>query len=149
MSTTVVGIGATFRGDDAAGPAVVRRLRAEGLPRGVRTLELPDPSDLVAVLEQEDDVIVVDAVVGGPAGVIIELDPEHADPAEPVAVSSHGVGVMQAIALAKNLSHGRPIARTRLIGVGIERPQALRAGLSPEVAAAVEHAAALIRRLTR
>ncbi len=148
MSTTVVGIGAPFRGDDAAGPAVVRRLRAGGLPAGVRTLELPDPSDLVAVLEQEDEVIVVDAVVGGPVGAVIELDPEHTDPAEPVAVSSHGVGVLQAITLAKHLAGSRPIAHTRLIGVGIEAPQALRSGLSPEVAAAVERAAEMIRGLT-
>ncbi len=148
MSTTVVGIGQAFRGDDAAGPAVVRRLRATGLPDGVHALEMPDPSLLVDLLEHEDEVIVVDAVVGGPAGAVIALDPEHADPSEPVAVSSHGVGVLQAIALAKQLNQGRPIAHTRRIGVGIERPQGLKAGLSPEVAAAVDRAADLIRSLT-
>ena len=149
MSTTVVGIGAPFRGDDAAGPAVIRRLRTVGLPEGVTTLEMRDPSDLVAVLEQEDEVIVVDAVVGGPAGAVIELDPDQVDPAAPLAVSSHGVGVLQAIALAKHLAGGRPIAHTRLIGVGIEPPRGYRPGLSPEVAAAVQHAADLIRDLTR
>ena len=145
--TTVVGIGQPFRGDDAAGLAVVRRLRAGGLPDGVRAVEMPDPTDLIALLEQEDDVIVVDAVVGGPAGTVLELDVEQLDPAEPLAVSSHGVDVQRAIALARTLAHGR-IAHTRLIGVGIERPNGLRAGLSPGVSAAVARAAELIRGLT-
>lgn len=147
MAVTVVGIGQSFAGDDGAGPAVIEALRAGGLPEGVRALELADPADLVPLLEQDDDVIVVDAVVCGTAGHVVELDPSEGDPAEPLAVSSHGIGVLQAIALARALC-GR-VARTRILGITIERPLFNATRLSPRVAAAVPQATAAVRAMLR
>jgi hydrogenase maturation protease len=149
MAVTVVGIGQPYAGDDGAGPAVVDALRTAGLPEGVRALEMTDPADLVPLLEEDDDVIVVDAVVCGTAGHVVELDPSENDPAEPLAVSSHGVGVLQAIALARALTGGRHVARTRIVGITIERPLLPSHRLSPKVAAAVPQATAAIRAMLR
>jgi len=146
---TVVGIGQPFAGDDGAGPAVIAALRHARLPAGVDVLELPDPADLIPVLERGGEVIVVDAVVGGPVGALIELDPDQRDPAEPLAVSSHGVGVMQALALARAVAGDRPVAHTRVFGIGIARPFITMRRLTPAVAAAVNRAARVIARLLR
>lgn len=146
MAVTVVGIGQPWAGDDGVGPAVVEALRETGLPRGVTAVAVADPSDLVALLGQADDVIVVDAVVeAGAPGRLVELDPDERDPAEPLAVSSHGIGVRQAIALARALSDGRPLARTRILGVAIHRPMFKARRLTPGVAAALPAACAQIR----
>lgn len=148
MAVTVVGIGQPFAGDDGAGPAVIEALRSTGLPDGVRALELSDPADLVPLLEHDEDVIVVDAVVCGTAGHVVELDPSEGDPAEPLAVSSHGIGVLQALALARALTRGH-VARTRILGITIERPLFQGTKLSPKVAAAVPQATAAIRAMLR
>lgn len=116
----MIGCGNLDRGDDGAGLLVVRRLRQMGIPaleaNGLSLLDLWEPSD---------DVILVDAaaaVNGGRA-------PLH---------SSHGLGVVEAIELARSL--GRLPARLRLyliegrrFGIGDE--------VSPEVAQAVEETA--------
>jgi hydrogenase maturation protease len=147
MPVTVVGFGQPGAGDDGAGPAVLEALRRRGLPRGVRALALADPSALVPLLEAGGEVIVVDAVVGAPLGAVLELDSEDLDPAAPLAVSSHGIGVQQAIALARVLAGDRSLAHTRILGVGIERPVVRSTRLSPKVAAAIPRAADAIGRM--
>jgi hydrogenase maturation protease len=56
-------------------------------------------------------------------------------------VSSHGIGVADALALAGALGHDVSMAALRIVAVAIARPAGRRAGLSPEVAAAVPGAA--------
>ncbi len=147
MSVTVVGFGQAGAGDDGAGPAVLAALRRRGVPPGVTVLDLAEPSALVPLLEAGGDVIVVDAVAGAPVGAVMELDAGDLDPAAPQAVSSHGIGVLQALALAHALSGDRPLARTRILGVGIKRPVVRAARLSPKVAAAVPRAASAVLRM--
>ena len=141
----VIGVGNEWRGDDAAGLLVARRLKAEARPQ----VEIVETRDTVtAVLEAWKDaagVIVVDAVVsGGAPGTIYRFD-AHGD-AMPLELSrlpsSHGWGVAEALALGQVLRELPP----RLIIYGIEG-KSFGPGqeVSLEVAAAIPEAARRIQ----
>jgi hydrogenase maturation protease len=139
----IVGIGQLAAGDDGVGLAVARELAG----RGLAVRESADASILLALLEAGHRVVVVDAVAGGgPPGAVIRLDP-GALGAGPTPLSSHGLGVAEAIALARAL-YGEPaVARLAIVGIAIARPAVHAVGLSPAVAAAVAPAAALAAEL--
>jgi hydrogenase maturation protease len=139
-SPRIVALGQRFAGDDAAGLAVADHLRAAGLP----VLEVTSAVDLVSALDPPGDVILVDAVRGDAPGRVVELDPEALAGGGLAAVSSHGLDVPAAIALAAVL-HGP--SRVRVVGIVIGPAPRFTEGLSAEVAAAVPLAAAAVRRL--
>jgi hydrogenase maturation protease len=142
----VIGVGNAWRGDDAVGLLVARRLREDPVPQ-VSIVECR--GTVTAVLEAWKDatgVIVVDAVASGSrpgsiyrfnaldAGVPVELSRSP---------SSHGWGVAEALALGRVLQELPPW----LIVYGIEG-QNFGPGqeVSQEVAEAVPEAARRIRR---
>ncbi len=132
-SLIVIGLGNSFRGDDAAGLAVARALGDD--PRVL--LHEGEPIDLLDRWEGAGEVIVVDAARSGAApGTVHRLD----GLAEPVAMggSTHAFGLAETLALAHAL--GREPAHLSLIGIEGER---FGAGdeLSPAVAAAVRSVA--------
>lgn len=139
----VIGIGQDAAGDDGVGLAVARRLCA----LGVDARPCADASTLLDALGDGARVVVVDAVVGaGVAGTVARLRPDAL--AEGVApVSTHGLGVMEALSLARVL-HGEDVTkRVALVAVAIEAAQRHTVAMSPAVAAAVEEAATLARAL--
>ena len=91
----VAGVGNIFRGDDAFGVEVVRRLTRRMLPASVRVADFGIRGhDLAyAILDGYDAVIVVDAVArGGEPGTVyaLQLDPnDHAESAN--SVGGHGI----------------------------------------------------------
>lgn len=115
MSTRLVAcLGNELRGDDAAGLLVARELRAS-LPAGV---DLEEHSGDVVMLGESmarhAEVVVIDAVVAPVAsGSVLELDPKDAAAAR-VRSSSHGLGVLEALAIARALG-AEP--HVRLIGI--------------------------------
>ena len=141
----VIGIGQEFRGDDAAGLLIARRLR-EMLGPEVAILEKSGAAgDLLAAWQGADAVILADAVQGGgPPGKIYRF-PVHeaALPAELFpAASTHAWGVAQAVALGQVLQQLPPF----LVVYGIEgRDFGIGQTLSPAVAQAIPAAARLIR----
>ena len=148
----IVGIGQPAAGDDGVGLVVARALAA----RGAEVRESADASVLLDLLLDRLDaapgaptrpVVVVDAVVGGGApGTVLRLSPD-ALAAGPAPLSSHGLGVAEAIELARTLHGDAAAARLAIVGVAIDRPTGTGEGLSPAVAAAVEPAAALVAAL--
>lgn len=136
----IVGIGQHAAGDDAVGLLVVRALAA----RGLEIRESADASILLTLLEAERRVVVVDAVVGGgPPGAVLRLD-TGALAGGPAPLSSHGLGVADALELARTLYGDHIVANVAIVGVAIDRPTGSTIGLSPAVAAAVEPAATLV-----
>ncbi len=140
----IVGIGQPAAGDDGVGREVARRLRAEGVP----AREVADGAGLLGVLDGlEGRLVVVDAAVGvGPPGTVVVARPDELAAARPV--SSHGLSVAEALALAAAL-RGAPLD-VRLVAVAIDPPEAgapVGAGLSEPVAKAVPVAARLARKL--
>jgi hydrogenase maturation protease len=109
--------------------------------------ESADASVLLPLLESGHRVVLVDAVAGGgPPGTVMQLDPAALGTG-PTPLSSHGLGVAEAIALARRLYGDAAVARLAIVGIAIERPAAHAVGLSPAVAAAVDPAAALAAEL--
>ena len=142
----VIGVGNAWRGDDAVGLLVARRLKADQLPQ-VQIAECR--ATVTAVQEAWKDaagVIVVDAVVsGGRPGAIYRFDAHGAG--VPVqlsrSLSSHGWGVAEALALGNVFQELPPW----LIIYGIEGKNfGPGQEVSPEVAAAIPEAARRIRR---
>ena len=135
----VIGLGSDLRGDDAAGLLAARLLAERRLP-GVRVEESAgDAVALAWILARHARAVVIDAVAtGGPAGGVLELLP--GDLSARGGPSSHGLGVVEALALARALG-GTP--DVRVIGIGGRRFEA-GAAPSPEVVAA---AALIARRL--
>jgi hydrogenase maturation protease len=135
----VIGLGSPF-GDDAAGPAVVERLVAEGLPPGVEAVIWRRPDALADALAGVDAAVLVDASRAGlPPGTVHE--PERAALREARALSSHGLGAAGALALAEAL--GR--APRRLAVVAVEAAVFAGDDLSAAVRAALPEAARRVR----
>lgn len=114
-SVVVIGVGNRARRDDAAGPLVVHEI-ARRRP-DLRTVERDGDLSLLALdWERGDHVVVIDALADadGASGVtLVELDLE--DVPRGRSVSSHGLGVVDAIRLAAAM--GRVPGDLRLLGI--------------------------------
>jgi hydrogenase maturation protease len=115
----VIGVGNALRRDDAAGLAIVRRVRARAEASEIATcLHEGEALALLDIWEGADAVVLVDAIRSGAApGTIHRVDATSAP--IPVALrgssSTHAVGVGEAIELARAL--GRLPRTVLLIGV--------------------------------
>jgi len=146
MTARVIGVGEPAAGDDGVGRAVLERLREAGVPAGVDLVEVRDPTEIVRLLAGADPVIVVDAVLGARPGEVLDLLPGDLAAQSALAVSTHGLGVLQAIELARVL-HDPPEPAVRIVGITIDRSTRHGEGLSPPVAAAVARATERVRAL--
>lgn len=142
MKVRVVGVGQLAAGDDGVGRRVVSALRAGPLPPGVVLTEVSDPSVLVEWFGEPVPIVVVDAVLGSPAGLVLDLTPEDLAQKPPLRVSSHGLGVSEALALARTLHP--ELAPVFIVAVTISQPARLGAELTLEVNAAVPLAVARV-----
>ncbi|WP_224246307.1 hydrogenase maturation protease [Hyalangium gracile] len=147
--TRVIGLGQAAAGDDQVGLAVIEHLRERGAPDGVELLTAAEPSALLPLLETPAPVVLVDAVLAAPPGEVLVLEPEELEQRGLSTMSTHGLGVAQAVALARVLSPAAVSPSIRIIGVSISPPGRFQQGLSPDVAAAVPRAAEhILRTLT-
>jgi hydrogenase maturation protease len=112
----VIGLGNEYRGDDAVGVVVARRIKRK--IGGARVVERRDASLLLEAWDAAANVIVVDAMRSGSAcGTILRLDAvKDRLPAEWQSLSTHAVGLSEAIELAR-LANAMP---ERLVVYGIE-----------------------------
>jgi hydrogenase maturation protease len=146
VRTRVIGLGQRVAGDDGVGLAVLELLRARPLPDGVEVVAAADASALVDLLSGADAVIVVDAVLAARPGDVLDLDLAALASRAALPVSTHGLDVPQAIALAHVL-HDEIAPSIRVLGVAVARPDHLHEGLSPAVRRGAEHAAERVRAL--
>ena len=142
MTAVIVGIGQPAGGDDAIGLVVARTLAA----RGFDARTCADASLVLALLAERRRVVIVDAVVGGGVvGTVRELTVAELA-AGPAPLSSHGLGVAEALELARTL-YGAP--DVSIIGIVIAPPTRLALALSPPIAAAIDAAADAAGRAAR
>jgi len=139
----IVGCGGAA-GDDAAGLAVIARLRAEGgLPPGVRLHAVTSGEQLLDLLDDAAALIVVDAVASGaPPGTLHRLRWPSArlDGLRPG--STHQLGPAAALALADALGMLPP----EVVALGVELDRATpAAGLGEAVAGALPALADAVR----
>lgn len=103
MKPLVIGVGNDFAGDDAAGRLVARALA------GAAAFDVAEThgaaADIVTLMEGRARVLIVDACRSGAApGMVHRLDAgAGALPGWLRSVSSHGIGVAEAVALARVL----------------------------------------------
>ena len=149
---TIIGIGQSFRGDDAAGLEAVRRWREEfnetaGRPEvQVEVCELPGLG-LLDLFEGAESILLVDAVQSGArVGTIHRIGPEELIAFSADSNSAHGWGVAETLGLARQL--GLSLPPIHLIGIEAGQMQ-IGAGLSPEVEAALPVVCAWIEDFAR
>jgi hydrogenase maturation protease len=140
----VIGIGNDYRGDDAAGLEIARRIDREDRA-GVEVRECK--GDLVSLLDawgEADYVVLIDAVQGDASpGTIVRFDAraERIPRVFASPVSSHGMDLADVIELAGTLQ--RLPARLIVYGVAGAAFEA-RSELSPEVEGALDE---VVRRI--
>ncbi|MGW2182284.1 hydrogenase maturation protease [Streptomyces sp. NPDC001732] len=139
----VIGVGNEFRHDDGVGLAVVAQLaeRAEErpLPSGTALLVCDgDPARLITLWEDADFAILVDAAHAHPGlpGRLHRLKVDDGQLSQTgTATSSHGLGLVDAVELARQLDR----LPGQLVVYAIEAANSsLGTGLSAPVAAIVE-----------
>jgi hydrogenase maturation protease len=141
----IVGVGQRLAGDDGVGLAVIDHLRRSALPPDVTIGEVREPSALIPMLgATQGRLVIVDAVLAEPAGEVLDLDADTLEARGLASVSSHGLSVGQALALARaTMSDAASAAEVRVVAVTTARPVRGTQGLSPAVAASVPRAARL------
>lgn len=138
MSRLVVGLGNNYRRDDGAGLAVARRVRS------VPVREVNEPGNLLDMWRENDDVIVIDAVVSGaPAGTIHRMDVGRSPLPVRSTTSSHAFGLADVIELARSLDRLPRSIRVYGIEIGSLEPGR---PMSPSVNEAVDAVAQEIDR---
>ncbi|MET7690363.1 hydrogenase maturation protease [Streptomyces sp. NPDC005483] len=138
----VIGVGNEFRRDDSVGWAVLALLRERATPRPLPPGTVlvtcdGDPGRLIGVWEGAGLAVVVDAAHAHPAtpGRVHRLELDSGHLAQPPTTSSHGLGLGEAVELARVLGS----LPDRLVVYAVEgADSALGTGLSPAVTAAVE-----------
>lgn len=118
-SSLIVCIGNDLVADDAVGHAIHKVLADTPLPDGtvLKFLGLGG-MDLLEVIDGEDLLVVVDAVqLGGSVGTVHLLSWDQLPSMEPRPVSGHGIGVKEAIEVARRLYPERVPGAIRLVGV--------------------------------
>jgi len=103
MKPLLIGVGNDFAGDDVAGRLVARALKGAA---GFDVAETHGAAaDIVTLMEGRGRVVIVDACRSGAApGTLHKLDAVAGDlPGWLRAVSSHGIGLAEAVALARLL----------------------------------------------
>ena len=140
----IIGLGNDYRGDDAVGRALARRLQviAGG---NVRVLEESgEGASLIEAWKGADFVILIDAVhSGGAAGTIHRFDTAmQSVPCSFFHYSTHALSVAEAVELARALNQLPP----RLIVYGIEGKNfGAHLGLSSEVKVAAEEVFRMVK----
>ena len=148
MSTVVVCVGNTYRGDDGAGLAVAARLR-DRVADGVAVLECEqEPTRLLDAWRDADVALVVDACSSGaPPGTVHRYDASRDRlPARVFRSSTHTFGVGEAIEVARALGQ----LPEQVVVYGIEGSAFVAGvGLSSAVQAAVEDVASELEEMVR
>ncbi len=101
----IIGIGNSYRSDDAAGLEVVQKLSCVDLPRTSVVREERDGLRLMERWQGGDRVIIVDTVSSGAdPGTVFRFDAiTDKLPSSPVRTSTHSIGIPEAIALSQLL----------------------------------------------
>lgn len=114
--TLIAGIGSPH-GADRLGWAVIEALQAETLPVPAKLVACSLPTELTPLLLEAPRAIVIDALLGaGPAGTVHQLGVAEL-PQAALRLSSHGVGLVDAVLLASAL--GMPAERLCVLALDV------------------------------
>ncbi len=120
-----------------------RRDSSERRSTAIDLIDAADPTQLINLLSDGTDPVgIIDAVLDeGPAGRVLLID-ARSDPSSTHLLSTHGVGVLEAIELAR-IAHPTEVAqKIFIVGITIQLANRGGAGLSPPVSAVIPIASA-------
>lgn len=140
----VLGIGNVLMGDEGVGVRVIEDLeRVHWRPAGVTLVDGGTGGfHLLEYLQEFSPIVMIDATLDGrPAGTVGVLRPKYASDF-PRALTAHDIGLRDLVESAALLGSLPPIA---LVTISIVEIQSMVTTLTPAVAAAIPHAAALVR----
>ncbi|UCG61322.1 MAG: HyaD/HybD family hydrogenase maturation endopeptidase, partial [Candidatus Zixiibacteriota bacterium] len=126
--TAIMGAGNVLMGDDGIGVRVIEVLRdKEGLPDGIEIIDAGTATlDALALVENVDHLIIVDAVKGGqPPGTIYQFSPDDVSEPPSQKISLHQMSLLEALKVGRMLGAKTP--RVSIIGV---EPKTIAAGTS-------------------
>ncbi len=139
MTRRVIGLGSLGGGDDGVGFEVSRRLREIGVPTDVDVLDCRAPDRLSWLLE---------GVAARPEpGSLLQTTPEEIASGDVAPLSSHGLGIGQALALGRSVSPHGFCEKVHLLAVVIDPQNVQGDELSLAVAEAVPRAVARVLQL--
>jgi hydrogenase maturation protease len=127
----VIGIGNLLMKDEGIGIHVIQELEKLNLPSNVKLIDGGTSPDLVAYLQAEDKVIIIDAAkAGGEPGAIYRFKPEDTKRERSALYSAHQLSLIESLSMA-HLSGSAP---EEVIIIGIE-PKEIGLGmeLSPKI----------------
>lgn len=112
----VAGVGSPH-GADQLGWAVISALQAQTLPAGVQLMACRQPAELPPLLLTASRAIVVDAMLGGGSPGRIQQFSLAGLPQAGLRLSSHGLGLVDALQLAAAL--GMPAERATVLALDV------------------------------
>jgi len=141
----VIGVGNEYRGDDAVGLAVARRLRESPMPQVAVTEATGEGGRLIEAWSGYGAVVIIDAMrSSAEAGTVRRVDvTSEPAPACFSHRSTHAIGVIDAVEVARAM--GRMPGPVILFGIE-GACYGAGAALSPQVAAAVPAAVEAVSR---
>lgn len=146
--TVIVCVGNSLVGDDAAGSAVHDALDGRLPPRTRLRLLGVGGIALLDDLQGEECLIVVDAVqLGAAAGTVHVLAWDAIPEAGGAAVSLHGLGIREAVAVGRMLYPEIMPRRVYLVGIEGRRFDCLGEEMTPAVSAAIDEAVSQVLKL--
>ncbi len=139
-------VGNELVADDAVGPKLYQLLRQEELPATVQLVNLATGGlRLLELLNGEDLLLVIDALhTGGTPGQLWLLDWQQLAEAQGPPVTSHDVGLREALEIGRLLYPDKMPKRTLLLGVEGVCFNRLDVAMSEDVAAALPQALAMV-----
>lgn len=154
MKLTVIGIGQTMRGDDAAGIEAVQRWErlysntARRPDVQVQYAELPGLG-LIGLIEGYDAAVLVDAVGSvDSAGHVYRLAPDDLESFGIGGKTAHGWGVAETLQLDRQVNPEHAAIAIRLVGIEVAQID-MGQRLSPDVEAALPAACQAIEEEVR
>jgi hydrogenase maturation protease len=114
MQWLVLGLGNSLSGADGFGPAVIERLRADGVPDGVELVDAH--TDLLGHLHrfvEADEVVLVDVVLDARGGLAV-VDEQEFSSWDDTSRGAHQVSPLAAVKLFRRL-HPGAATRIRLV----------------------------------
>jgi len=148
MKTVILGCGNPLAADDAVGLIVVRELMQLDLPPGVEVVEAGTPGiGLIDLMVEHDRAIIVDAVISGAEpGTVHRFKDDVLPNRDVLPLSVHGINVVDAIALGRQVQPDEMPKEIVIVGVEIADRTPFTQGLSPAVAAAIPEAVKAVKR---
>jgi hydrogenase maturation protease len=141
----IIGCGSRLMGDDAVGCIVAAKLKEENLPDNIRVIEAGTPGlDLLNMMEPDERVIIVDAVITGEAneGTIRIFTGDKLPKPKHMPVSAHQIAIPETLALGRNV---QPELMPDLIEIwGIEIKDRLVREPSDEMSEIIKKASVLM-----